>query len=64
MEELAGEYCIAKAKESDSYAKILKSQMLYLKEYKDWRDMSGNFGFGRHPAYVDKVLAALKEMGK
>jgi len=64
LEDLAGQYCIATAKESEAYAKIIKSQMLYLKEYKDWRDMSGEFGFGRHPAYVDKVLAALKEMGK
>ena len=64
LEDLAGQYCIEKAKESDAYAKILKSQMLYLKEYKDWRDMTGPFGFGRDPAYVDKVLDALKAMGK
>lgn len=64
LEDLASQYCIAKAKESKAYAEILKSQMLYLKEYKDWRDMSGDFGFGRTPAYVDKVLDALKKMGK
>ncbi len=62
LEELAGKYCIMKAKESPTYAKILKSQMLYLKEYKDWRDMTGDFGFGRQPAYVDKVLDALKKL--
>ncbi len=64
LEDLAGQYCVIKAKESDAYAEILKSQMLYLKKYKDWRDMSGNFGFGRNPAYVDKVLDELKKMGK
>ena len=64
LEELAGQYCIENAKKSDFYAKILKSQMLYLKEYKDWRDMTGKFGFGRTPAYMDKVLDALKKMGK
>ena len=63
IEALAGQYCIMKAKESKSYAEVLKSQMEYLKQYKDWRDMSGEFGFGRTPAYVDSVLAELKTMG-
>jgi TRAP-type mannitol/chloroaromatic compound transport system substrate-binding protein len=63
LEELAAQYCIMQAKQSKEYAKLLKSQMLYLKEYKDWRDMTEDFGFGRHPAYVDKVLAELEKMG-
>jgi len=63
LEELAGEYCLMQAKKSDMYAKLLKSQMDYLEEYKDWRDMTGRFGQGSHPAYVDKVLAELKKMG-
>ena len=52
-----------KAKESKAYAEVLKSQMEYLKQYKEWRDMSGDFGFGRTPNYVDGVLAELKKMG-
>jgi len=63
LEELAGEYCLVQAKKSDMYAKLLKSQLDYLVEYKDWRDMSGRFGQGSHPAYVEKVLAELKKMG-
>jgi TRAP-type mannitol/chloroaromatic compound transport system substrate-binding protein len=63
LEELAGQYCVMAAKESESYAKLLKSQMVYMKEYKDWRDMAGRFGFGSHPAYVDKVLEELAKMG-
>jgi TRAP-type mannitol/chloroaromatic compound transport system substrate-binding protein len=63
MEKLAGQYCIMKAKESKAYAEVLKSQMDYLKQYKEWRTMSGDFGFGRTPAYVDNVLAELKKLG-
>ena len=64
LDELSGEYIIMAAKERGGlFAKILKSQMLYLNEYKDWRDMSGKFGFGFHPTYVDKVLAELDKMG-
>jgi TRAP-type mannitol/chloroaromatic compound transport system substrate-binding protein len=63
LEDLAGQYALMQAKESDMYARMLKSQMEYLEEYKDWRDMSGRFGQGSHPAYVDKVLAELKKMG-
>ena len=42
---------------------VLKSQMEYLKQYKEWRTMSGDFGFGRNPGYVDNVLAELKKIG-
>jgi len=63
LEELAGEYCLMQAKKSATYAKFLKSQMMYLKEYKDWRDMTDGFGQGRTPAYVDKVLAELTKLG-
>ena len=63
LEKLAGEYCIMKAGESKAYAEVLKSQMDYLKQYKEWRAMSGEFGFGRTPVYVDDVLAALKKLG-
>jgi TRAP-type mannitol/chloroaromatic compound transport system substrate-binding protein len=64
LDEMAGEYIIMAAKERGGlFAKILKSQMLYLNEYKDWREMTGKFGFGFHPTYVDKVLAELDKMG-
>jgi hypothetical protein len=36
--------------------------MDYLDEYKDWRGMTGQFGYGFHPSYVDKVQAELKKM--
>ena len=64
LDELSGEYIIMSAKERGGlFAKILKSQMEYLNEYKDWRDMTGKFGYGFHPTYVDKVLAELDKMG-
>lgn len=63
LEELAGEYCLIEAKGSPFYAKLLKSQMEYLKEYRDWRDMAGRFGQGSTPKYVDKVLAELQKLG-
>jgi TRAP-type mannitol/chloroaromatic compound transport system substrate-binding protein len=64
LDELAGEYIIMAAKERGGlFAKILKSQMMYLNEYKDWRDMAGKFGFGFQPSYVDAVLAELNKMG-
>ncbi|MCF8146855.1 MAG: TRAP transporter substrate-binding protein DctP [Deltaproteobacteria bacterium] len=63
LEELAGQYCVMQAKESKFYARMLKSQMDYLNEYKDWRAISGDFGQGRTPVYVDKVLAELKKLG-
>ena len=64
LDELSGEYIIESAKERGGlFCKILKSQMDYLDEYKDWRDMTGKFGFGFQPSYVDKVQATLKEMG-
>ncbi|NCO60339.1 MAG: ABC transporter substrate-binding protein [Deltaproteobacteria bacterium CG23_combo_of_CG06-09_8_20_14_all_51_20] len=68
LEALAGQYAIMQAKETMGkgqpfYARILKSQMLYLKEYKIWRDMSGQFGQGRTPKYVDAVLAELDKLG-
>jgi TRAP-type mannitol/chloroaromatic compound transport system substrate-binding protein len=64
LDELSGEYIIKSAKERGGlFAKILKSQMEYLNEYKDWRDMTGKFGYGFHPSYVDKVLAELEKMG-
>lgn len=64
LDELSGEYIIMSAKERGGlFVKILKSQMEYLDEYKDWRDMTGKFGYGFHPSYVDKVLAELEKMG-
>jgi TRAP-type mannitol/chloroaromatic compound transport system substrate-binding protein len=64
LDELSGEYIISAAKERGGlFCKVLKSQMDYLDEYKDWREMTGQFGNGFHPTYVDKVQAALKEMG-
>jgi len=64
LDELSGEYIVMAAKERGGlFAKILKSQMLYLTEYKDWRDMTGKFGFGFQPSYVDAVLKELDEMG-
>jgi TRAP-type mannitol/chloroaromatic compound transport system substrate-binding protein len=64
LDELSGEYIIEAAKERKGlFAKILKSQLEYLNEYKDWREMTGKFGFGFHPSYADKVLAELEKMG-
>jgi len=64
LNELAGKYIIKMAKERGGlFARILKSQMDYLNEYKDWRDITGEFGFGFHPSYVDEVTAVLKKMG-
>ena len=64
LDELSGEYIIMAAKERGGlFAKILKSQMEYLNEYKDWREMTGKFGDGFQPSYVDKVLAELDKMG-
>jgi TRAP-type mannitol/chloroaromatic compound transport system substrate-binding protein len=64
LDKMAGEYIIEMAKERKGlFAKILKSQMEYLNEYKDWRDMTGKFGYGFHPSYVDDVLNELDKMG-
>lgn len=64
LDELSGQYIIMALKERGGlFAKILKSQMDYLNEYKDWRDMTGKFGYGFHPSYVDDVLAELDKMG-
>ena len=64
LDELSGEYIIEAARERKGlFAKVLKSQMVYLNEYKDWREMTGKFGFGFHPSYVDEVLAELDKMG-
>lgn len=63
LEELAGQYCLIQAKKSKFYARMLKSQMEYLEEYKDWRKMSADFGQGRTPNFVGKVLKELKKMG-
>jgi hypothetical protein len=63
LEELAGQYCLMQAKKSEFYARMLKSQMVYMNEYKDWRDMAGKFGHGQTPAYVEKVLTELEKMG-
>jgi len=64
LDELSGEYIARVAKERGGmFCKILKSQMDYLDEYKDWRELTDKFGHGFHPSYVDKVQAVLKEMG-
>jgi TRAP-type mannitol/chloroaromatic compound transport system substrate-binding protein len=64
LDDMAGDYIIKAAKERGGlFAKILKSQMEYLAEYKDWRDMTGKFGFGFNPSYVDRVLDELDRMG-
>jgi TRAP-type mannitol/chloroaromatic compound transport system substrate-binding protein len=63
LEGFAGEYCLQQAKTSAFYARMLKSQMEYLNEYKDWRAMTGKFGHGQTPAYVEKVLTELQKMG-
>ena len=63
LEDLAGQYCLMQAKKSDFYARMLKSQMDYLREYKDWREMTGRFGQGSTPKYVDKVLLELEKLG-
>jgi TRAP-type mannitol/chloroaromatic compound transport system substrate-binding protein len=63
LDELTGEYILMKIKENKDFARVVKSMMLYLEEYKDWRSMSGEFGHGTHPTYVTKVLAELEKMG-
>ena len=64
LDEMSGEYIIESLRERKGlFAKAVKSMMLYLNEYKDWRDMTGKFGFGFHPTYVDKVLAVCDELG-
>jgi len=68
LEDLAGQYCIMQAQETMGkglpfYARMLKSQMVYLRDYKIWRDMSGDFGQGRTPKYVNAVLAELDKLG-
>ncbi len=64
LDEMSGQYIIKALNERKGlFAKILKSQMDYLDEYKDWREMTGKFGFGFHPTYVDKVQAELKKLG-
>jgi len=63
LDELTGEYILMKIKENKDFAKVLKSMMVYLEEYKDWRDMTGKFGFGTNPSYVGKVLGELDKMG-
>ena len=64
LDKMSGEYIIEMARERKGlFAKILKSQMLYLNEYKDWRDMTGKFGYGFHPTYVDDVLNELDKLG-
>ncbi|MBW2412234.1 MAG: TRAP transporter substrate-binding protein DctP [Deltaproteobacteria bacterium] len=64
LDELSGQYIVMAVRERGGlFARILKSQMDYLKEYKDWRDMTGKFGFGFHPTYVDKVLDELDKRG-
>jgi TRAP-type mannitol/chloroaromatic compound transport system substrate-binding protein len=63
LDELTGEYILMKIKENKDFAKVVKSMMVYLEEYKDWRDMAGAFGQGTHPTYVTKVLAELEKMG-
>ena len=63
LEALAGQYALMQAKKSKFYAKLLKSQMEYMNEYKDWREMTGRFGQGSTPKYVENVLSELKKMG-
>jgi TRAP-type mannitol/chloroaromatic compound transport system substrate-binding protein len=63
LEDLAGQYCVQQAKTSVFYARMLKSQMDFLKEYSDWRDMSGAFKNGRTPKYVNMVLGELEKLG-
>ncbi len=63
FDELTGQYLLMKAKENQDFAKILYSMCVYLDEYKDWRDMTGKFGFGTHPSYVDMLLTELRKMG-
>ncbi len=64
LDELSGDYIIEALRERGGlFAKILKSQMEYLNEYKDWREMTDKFGYGFHPSYVDRVLNELDKMG-
>ncbi len=64
LDELSGEYIIQALRERKGlFGRILKSQMEYLKEYSDWREMTGKFGFGFTPSYVDRVLAECEKLG-
>ncbi len=66
LDDLTGKYIIKALHERGAnslFAKILKSQMEYLKTYRDWRDMTDVFGHGETPSYVDAVLAELEKMG-
>ena len=66
LDELTGKYILKALHERGAnslFAKILKSQMEYLKTYRDWRDMTDVFGHGETPSYVDAVLAELEKMG-
>lgn len=64
LDKLTGQYIIKSLHERGGmFAKILKSQMEYLKEYKDWREMTEEFGHGQTPSYIDQVLAELEKMG-
>jgi TRAP-type mannitol/chloroaromatic compound transport system substrate-binding protein len=68
LEEMAGDYYINELKTTMEkgqpwYGRIMKSMMTYMKDYKVWRDMTGKFGQGQTPAYVDAVLAECDKLG-
>ena len=48
IEELMNQFHEMKAAECPDYARVLKSQMEFLKEYKIQREMDGPFSFGRN----------------
>lgn len=53
LQKLANAELVKESCENPLFAKIAASQVQFLQEYADWRELQGQFGFGRNPTMPD-----------
>lgn len=58
IQDIANEMLVKESCEDQLFAKVAYSQVKYMNEYRQWRELQGPFGFGRNPKMPD--LAKIK----
>jgi len=62
LQALANEALVKESCENTVFAKVALSQVRFLQEYSEWRELQGQLGFGRNPVMPD--VARIEECAK
>lgn len=53
LQQIANEVLVKESCENKLFAKVALSQVRFMQDYSEWRDLQGDFAFGRNPVMPD-----------